>query len=111
MPSTAEPMIAQVQQEFQDLVSYVTGPASGAHSAYEVERTLFRRVLANLSSRRDIRAVILTGSGDKAFCAGADLRERLNMPEDQVRAFIPLIRGANRLDWIACDVTNRPLDI
>jgi hypothetical protein len=46
MPSTAEPMIAQVQQEFQDLVSYVTGPASGAHSAYEVERTLFRRVLA-----------------------------------------------------------------
>src|SRR5215207_5167799 len=46
MPSTAEPIIAQVQQEFQDLVRYVTGPASSAQTAYEVERTLFRRVLA-----------------------------------------------------------------
>ncbi len=26
MPSTAEPMIAQVQQQFQELVAYVTGP-------------------------------------------------------------------------------------
>lgn len=26
------------------------------------------------------RCVILTGSGDKAFCAGADLKERLNLP-------------------------------
>jgi hypothetical protein len=46
MPSTAEPIIAQVQQEFQDLLTYVTGPTSAAHTAYEVERTLFRRLLA-----------------------------------------------------------------
>jgi len=46
MPSTAAPIIAQVQQEFQDLLTYVTGPASAAHTAYEVERTLFRRLLA-----------------------------------------------------------------
>jgi hypothetical protein len=46
MPSPAAPIIAQLQEEFQDLVSYVTGPASRAQTAYEVERTLFRRVLA-----------------------------------------------------------------
>ena len=46
MPSTVEPIIAQLQEEFQDLVSYVTGPASRAQTAYEVERTLFRRLLA-----------------------------------------------------------------
>jgi len=64
-----------------------------------------RRVLAAVSNRRDVRAVILTGAGDKAFCAGADLRERLNMPEDQVRAFIPLIRGAiTDVERVGCPV-------
>jgi enoyl-CoA hydratase/carnithine racemase len=29
-----------------------------------------------LATRRDLRAVVLTGAGDKGFCAGADLRER-----------------------------------
>jgi hypothetical protein len=46
MPSTAEPMIAQVQQQFQDLVAYVTGPETRSSTAYEVELTLFRRLLA-----------------------------------------------------------------
>jgi hypothetical protein len=46
MPSTAEPMIAQVQQQFQELVAYVTGPETRASTAYEVELTLFRRLLS-----------------------------------------------------------------
>jgi enoyl-CoA hydratase/carnithine racemase len=29
-----------------------------------------------LATRRDLRAVVLAGAGDKGFCAGADLRER-----------------------------------
>src|SRR5260370_6194303 len=37
-------------------------------------------------------AVILTGAGDKAFCAGADLKERAEMTEDQVRAFLLKLR-------------------
>ena len=45
MPSTAEPIIAQLQHQFQDLVAYVTGPETRASSAYEVERTVFRRLL------------------------------------------------------------------
>ncbi len=46
MPSTAEPIIAQVQQDFQELLEYVTGPATRTSTAYEVERTLLRRLLA-----------------------------------------------------------------
>jgi enoyl-CoA hydratase len=34
------------------------------------------------AERSDIRAVVLTGAGDRAFCAGADLKERNNMTED-----------------------------
>jgi len=39
-----------------------------------------------------IRVVIITGAGEKAFCAGADLKERADMPEDRVRMFIYTIR-------------------
>jgi len=34
-----------------------------------------------------LRCVVLTGAGDKAFCAGADLKERAAMSEDEVHAF------------------------
>jgi enoyl-CoA hydratase/carnithine racemase len=33
-------------------------------------------ILAGIAERRDIRVVIITGAGDRAFCAGADLKER-----------------------------------
>jgi methylglutaconyl-CoA hydratase len=43
---------------------------------------------------RDLRAVIITGRGDRAFCAGADLKERQSMDEDEVRDFLPLYRAS-----------------
>lgn len=50
-------------------------------------------LLARVSSDTSTGAVILTGAGDKAFCAGADLKERQGMAEDQVRAFLLALRG------------------
>ena len=49
-------------------------------------------MLTRASSDAGIGAVILTGAGDKAFCAGADLKERAEMTEDQVRAFLLKLR-------------------
>ena len=46
MPPTAAPIIAQSRQEFEGLLAYVTGPETRASSAGEVERALFRRLLA-----------------------------------------------------------------
>ncbi len=43
-----------------------------------------------------VRAVILTGAGDKAFCAGADLKERTGMSEDDVARFLNELRGIFR---------------
>jgi enoyl-CoA hydratase/carnithine racemase len=40
-----------------------------------------------------IRVVILTGSGEKAFCAGADLKERRGMSENDVRVQLDLYRS------------------
>lgn len=49
----------------------------------------FGRELASDSS---VRAVIITGAGDKAFCAGADLKERQGFSDDDVRAQVGLYR-------------------
>lgn len=35
--------------------------------------------LANIAENKEIRVVILTGAGERAFCAGADLKERRGM--------------------------------
>jgi methylglutaconyl-CoA hydratase len=53
----------------------------------------FREVLTELKFRSDVRVVILTGAGSKAFCAGADLKERRGMDENQVRKTVSQIRG------------------
>ncbi len=40
----------------------------------------------------DVRAIVITGAGDKAFCAGADLKERQGMSPDDVRKQVGLYR-------------------
>ena len=41
----------------------------------------------------EVRVIVITGAGEKAFCAGADLKERATMPEDLVRQFIFTLRN------------------
>ena len=49
--------------------------------------------IEGLMFRTDIRCVILTGAGEKAFCAGADLKERATLTQDEVKKFIFTIRN------------------
>ena len=53
---------------------------------------------AFLDARWDpaIGVAVLTGAGDKAFCAGADLKERATMSEAEVRAFLGGLRRTLR---------------
>ncbi|QED27460.1 enoyl-CoA hydratase [Microvenator marinus] len=37
-----------------------------------------------MNTREDVRVVILTASGDRVFCAGADLKERRGMSDEEV---------------------------
>jgi hypothetical protein len=46
MTSNPEPIVPQLQHEFQNLLAYVMGPDARARTAYTVEFTLFRRLLA-----------------------------------------------------------------
>jgi enoyl-CoA hydratase/carnithine racemase len=49
---------------------------------------------ARAAADRSLRAVIITGAGAKAFCAGADLKERARMDEGAVAGFHKAIRAA-----------------
>ncbi|MFW6082014.1 MAG: enoyl-CoA hydratase-related protein [Desulfosalsimonas sp.] len=57
---------------------------------------MLRSLKAQIESLRfnpDIRVVVITGSGEKAFSAGADLKERATLTDLQVREFIHTIRN------------------
>jgi enoyl-CoA hydratase/carnithine racemase len=41
---------------------------------------------------RSLRVVVLTGQGDRAFCAGADLKERARMTAEEVHGFHAAVR-------------------
>jgi len=56
----------------------------------------FGKLAREAQSNASIRAIIVTGAGDVAFCAGADLKERQTMDENAVREQIELYRSELR---------------
>ena len=60
--------------------------------------TRFGELGREVSTQADVRLVIVTGAGDKAFCAGADLKERASMSADEVRAL--LLAYETELGWL-----------
>jgi enoyl-CoA hydratase len=51
-------------------------------------KTDFTALVTQIRGERDLRALILTGNGDRAFCAGADLGEEEDLQPDTVRGFL-----------------------
>ena len=58
----------------------------------------FGEIGREVAKQDDVRLVIVTGAGDKAFCAGADLKERASMSQDDVRAL--LLAYESELGWL-----------
>jgi methylglutaconyl-CoA hydratase len=64
-----------------------------------ITRAMLAGLIAELrraEQRRGLRCVVLTGAGTRAFCAGADLKERARMSEADVHAFHRDLRAALR---------------
>ncbi len=51
-----------------------------------------QEIIENMKYNQSIRCVIITGAGEKAFCAGADLKERATMNPVEVKKTVSLIR-------------------
>ncbi|RNB87746.1 enoyl-CoA hydratase [Brevibacillus fluminis] len=81
------------------LVAKQEGVATITLNRPEAANALSVQMLGELQAAIDelrwdqaIRSVIVTGAGEKAFCAGADLKERAGMNPQQVRQTVALIR-------------------
>jgi enoyl-CoA hydratase/carnithine racemase len=62
-----------------------------------ISRAMLGELRAHLSravADKGLRAVVLTGAGDRAFCAGADLKERALMSAEEVHTFHHGLRDA-----------------
>ncbi len=51
-----------------------------------------KETLVDFKYDSSIKCVIVTGQGEKAFCAGADLKERADMDQEQARRTVSLIK-------------------
>jgi methylglutaconyl-CoA hydratase len=53
----------------------------------------FGKLIREALSNDSVRAIVITGAGEKAFCAGADLKERRGMSENDIRVQVDLYRS------------------
>jgi enoyl-CoA hydratase len=79
-------------------VSTVTIDRQDALNALNVETlTELRDRLRDLSTDNDVRAVVLTGAGEKAFAAGADIKYMSGLGSDEAKGWGALGHEAGRL--------------
>ena len=73
----------------QDGVAFLTLDRPGARNALSKGLVAAgQAALSTLSADESVRCLVVTGGGDKAFCAGADLKERLAMSLAETRLFL-----------------------
>lgn len=58
---------------------------------------LLKDTVQHLADDRSVRVMIITGAGDRAFCAGSDIRELSTMDAERMRYHSVLGQGINRI--------------
>lgn len=85
MPTSTDTLIIESIDQHVQLVTLNRPEASNAFNtkmAWDLI-TVFEDYATTLS---EVRAIVLTGSGEKSFCAGGDLKERKGMSDQQWQA-------------------------
>jgi enoyl-CoA hydratase/carnithine racemase len=79
----------------RDHIAYVTINRPDARNALSKETNEELATLAaELGNNSEVRAVVLRGSGEKSFCAGADLKERKGVSPADTGPYVDAISGA-----------------
>jgi enoyl-CoA hydratase/carnithine racemase len=87
----------EIRVERRDGVEVWTLDGEGRRNSLTVALVAeLQGLLARAAGDRALRVVVVTGAGEKAFCAGADLKERARMGPDEVHRFHAALRGALR---------------
>jgi enoyl-CoA hydratase/carnithine racemase len=88
-------IVRPVLVEVRDGVGTVTLNRPAAANALSMELAgALGHAFAQLRGDERVRVVILTGAGAKAFCAGADLKERRAMTLEETRSFLRLLNSS-----------------
>jgi 2-(1,2-epoxy-1,2-dihydrophenyl)acetyl-CoA isomerase len=95
--------------EVRDNVAWITFNRPDALNAINAQATReFYQIVNRVSGDRSVRAVVLTGSGDRAFCAGGDVAEfaeQGNNVDSLVREMTGELHvGISRLAWLHAPV-------
>ncbi len=87
--------MTEILVEERDHVAWVTLNRADVRNALSRAVNLkLQDIASSFEMREDLFAVVLTGAGDKAFCAGADLKERKGVPAAETAPYINAIAGA-----------------
>ncbi len=80
--------------EMRDQVAEITlnRPAVMNSINFDLLKAL-KATIAEIRFDSDVRVVIITGAGERAFCSGADLKERATLSPVQVKTYIFTIRN------------------
>lgn len=82
-----------IEQSFNHGVGVIT--LNQPHKANALSTLLLYELQETLQKFKEnphVHCVIITGKGEKAFCAGADLKERAKMQPNEVKKAVQLIR-------------------
>jgi enoyl-CoA hydratase len=86
-------ILSTVLYEVRDHLAYVTINRPEALNCFNYETLIkLREVVAEIHINKEVRVVIFSGAGEKAFSAGADLKERKTLNESQVKRNVKAIR-------------------
>ncbi len=81
--------------EYRDAIVWVTLNRPTVRNALSRELNIeLEQLTRELNDRSDLRAAVITGAGDKAFCAGADLKERRGVAAEDTAPYLNAIAGA-----------------
>jgi enoyl-CoA hydratase/carnithine racemase len=87
-----------IYEKTEQGIAYVTLHRPNALNAFSIQmRDDLYEILSAIKQDDEIKAVIFKGAGDKAFCAGADLKEFLSAPSVVKARRIRVIRDLWRL--------------
>jgi methylglutaconyl-CoA hydratase len=87
--------MADIVVEEQSGVAWVTLNRPDVRNALSRAVNLeLQEIAQGFQHRDDLRAVVITGAGEKAFCAGADLKERKGVPASETGPYLNAIAGA-----------------
>ncbi|MFC0274586.1 enoyl-CoA hydratase-related protein [Metabacillus herbersteinensis] len=75
--------------EVENYIATITLNRADVLNCFNFEMLIeLETVLDEIRTNKEVRVVIITGAGEKSFSAGADLRERKSLSEQEVRRFI-----------------------